>query len=79
MKVESVKIDRGYTFDADRRLKGTIVFMGEDKTEIKMVLDEQLAVEIVNLCADAIARAGQDAAKAITAETLAIPALEQTG
>ena len=74
MKLKSLHINRGYY--NDKSLQGAIEFVSDDKTEIKMKLDEQLSIKIVHLCADAIARAGQETAKALTAEALQVTAIE---
>jgi len=74
MKLKSLNISRGYY--NHKPLQGEVLFVSDDKTEIKMKLDEQLSIEIVHLCADAIARAGQETAKALTAEALQVTAIE---
>ncbi len=75
MKMKSLHINRGYQEDAP--LRGEVVFSGE--AEIKMQLDEQLSIDIVALCAEAIAQAGREAAKALTSEALQAIAIEHDG
>ena len=76
MKLQSLHINRGYSNDAP--LRGELVFKSEatEETELKMKLDEQLSIDIVQFCAEAIVRAGQTAAKSLTSEALQITAIE---
>ena len=74
MKLSSLHINRGY--NDKNPLRGEVVFQSDDDTELKMKLDEQLSIDVVNLCAAAITRAGQTAAKALTAEALQVTAIE---
>ena len=74
MKLKSLHIHRGYS-DNDP-LRGELVFKTDKEHEMKMPLDEQLSIDIVKLCAEAIVRAGQDAANAITADALQVTAIE---
>lgn len=74
MKLKSLHIHRGYSDDAP--LRGELVFRTDAEHEMKMLLDEQLSTEIVQLCADAIVRAGQHAADAITSDALQATAIE---
>ena len=74
MKLKNLHIHRGYGNDG--KLCGQIDFMAEGGNELKLALDEQLSIDIVNLCAEAIVRAGQEAAKALTAEALQVTAIE---
>jgi len=74
MQLKSLHVHRGYSDNAP--LRGELVFKSDDESELKMKLDEQLSIDIVQLCADAIARAGQEAAFALTAEALQVAAIE---
>jgi len=74
MKLKSLHINRGYLANAP--LRGEIEFVTEDKTELKIELDEQLSREIVTLCAAAVVRAGQRAADALTTEAMQTTAIE---
>ncbi len=76
MKLQSLHIHRGYSSTAP--LRGELVFKSEEteETELKMKLDEQLSIDIVQFCADAIVRAGQAAAKSLTSEALQVTAIE---
>ena len=74
MKLQSIHINRGYA--ANGTLRGEIVFKDDEETELKLKLDEQLSADILKLCADAIVRAGQVAANALTAEALQVTAIE---
>ena len=74
MKLKNLRIHRGYGDDG--KLRGEIEFIAEGGNELKLALDEQLSIDIVNLCAEAIVRAGQEAAKALTAEALQVTAIE---
>ncbi len=76
MKVKSIHVHRGY---GDGPLRGEIKFEDKDGTELKIRLDEKLSAEVVCLCADAIARAGQEAAKSLTSQALAVNAIEHDG
>jgi len=78
MRLKSLHIHRGYSDDAP--LRGELTFRAEEgEHELKMKLDEQLSIDIVNLCAEAIARAGQAAAKSLTSEALQVTAIEHRG
>lgn len=70
MQLKSLHVHRGYRDDAP--LCGELVFKAADESELKLKLDEQLSIDIVALCAQAIVRAGQAAAKALTAEALQV-------
>ena len=61
MILKKLYINRGYGNDGV--LRGEIEFKTDGDSEIKLKLDEQLSQEIVSLCASAVARAGQEAAK----------------
>lgn len=76
MKLQSLHIHRGYS--TTQPLRGELVFKSEEpeETELKMKLDEQLSIDIVQFCADAIVRAGQAAAKSLTSEALQVTAIE---
>lgn len=74
MILKKLHIHRG--FGTDGVLRGEIEFKTDDGNELKMTLDEQLSADIVNLCAEAVARAGQVAAKALTAEALSTNLIE---
>ena len=77
MKLQSIHVNRGYSPRNDAPLRGEIVFLSEDgDNEMKLKLDEQLSIDIVELCASAIVRAGQEAAKSLTAEGLQVKAIE---
>jgi len=69
MRLKSIRIHRGWS-DKDP-LQGEVVFENA-ATEIKILLDEALSRQVVALCADAIAAAGQTAAAEIRADVLAI-------
>ncbi len=77
MKIQSLHINRGYS-SSNATLRGELVFRSEEDgdTELKIKLDEQLSIDIVKLCAEAIVRAGQAAAKSLTSEALQITAIE---
>lgn len=66
MILKNLHIHRGYQEDAP--LRGEIEFKTEDGNELKLKLDEQLSREIVVLCAQAVRRAGREAAKALVAD-----------
>ena len=74
MQLKSLHVHRGYSEDAP--LRGELMFKGADDVELKLKLDEQLSIQIVELCAQAIVRAGQAAANALTAEALQVSAIE---
>ena len=76
MKLQALHIHRGYSNDAPLRGELTFESSSDEKTELKMKLDEQLSIDIVNLCAEAIVRAGQAAAKSLTSEALQVTAIE---
>ena len=76
MKLQALHIHRGYSHDAPLRGELTFESSSDEKTELKMKLDEQLSIDIVNLCAEAIVRAGQAAAKSLTSEALQVTAIE---
>ncbi len=75
MKLESLTLTRGYT--GDKPLKGKAVFSTPDEHELTLQLNEDDAVAIVELCAEAIARTGKAAAEALTADALKFTAIEQ--
>ncbi len=77
MKLTSLHINRGWGEDGG--LRGEIKFATEGGNEMKLALDEQLSIDIVSLCADAIVRAGQEAAKSLTSEALQVAAIEHKG
>lgn len=69
MRLVSIHINRGY-FGKDP-LQGKVEFASDDgRQEIKLLLDDRLSQEVVTLCSDAIARAGRQAAEAITGDAL---------
>lgn len=74
MQLKSLHVHRGYSDDAE--LRGELVFKSEDESELKLKLDEQLSIDIVELCARAIVRAGEAAAKALASEALQVKAIE---
>ena len=79
MKLKSLHINRGYSIGSEPGpLRGELTFLsdGDSQTELKMKLDEQLSIDIVGLCADAIVRAGTSAAKALASEGLQVKAIE---
>ena len=74
MILKKLYINRGY--GSDGVLRGEIEFKTDDGNELKITLDEQLSKEIVSLCAASVARAGQKAANALTAEALSANLIE---
>lgn len=74
MKLKKLYIHRGY--NADAPLRAELEFISEAGDEIKTRLDEALSREVVRLCAEAIAQAGQRAADALSAEALRQTAIE---
>lgn len=68
MILKKLFISRGY--GSDGVLHGEVEFKSNSGSELKLKLDEQLSKEVVALCANAIARAGTEAANALTAEAL---------
>jgi len=74
MVLERLSISRGYSSDGP--LRGEIKFKTGEDAEIKLVLDEQLASEIVSLCAEAVVRAGKAAADALTLDALNVSLIE---
>jgi len=74
MKLQSLTLTRGYT--GERPLEGTAKFSTPDKHTIELTLNEDDAIAIVELCAEAIARTGQAALKALTADAIRFTAIE---
>lgn len=74
MKLQSLTLTRGYT--GDRPLEGTAKFSTPDKHTIELQLNEDDAIAIVELCAEAIARTGRDALEALTADAMRFTAIE---
>ena len=76
MKLKSILINRGYASAADAPLRGEARLADANGTELKIALDEELSKAVVQLCAEAIARAGTEAAKALTSDAIASTAIE---
>lgn len=74
MKLESLNLTRGYT--GDKPLRGKAVFSTPDEHELTLQLNEDDAIAIVALCAEAIARTGREAANALTADALKAKTIE---
>lgn len=74
MKLQSLTLTRGYT--NDKPLHGTAKFSTPDKHTIELQLNEDDAIAIVELCAEAIARTGRTALEALTADALKFNAIE---
>ena len=75
MILKNLHIHRGYR--SEDPLRGEIEFKTEDGNELKLKLDEQLAQEIVKLCAEAVVRAGKAAADALIADASSQNLIEQ--
>jgi hypothetical protein len=74
MKLQSIDISRGYS--GDQPLHGKIKFSTPEDHEITITLTEEDAITITRACAEAVARAGREAAKALTADMLRTTAIE---
>jgi len=74
MKLEKLDLSRGYS--GDEPLTGTAVFSTPDEHKLTLKLNEDDACAIVELCAEAIARTGREAAEALTADALRFTAIE---
>jgi len=74
MKLESLNLTRGYS--GDKPLHGTAIFSTPDKHKIELNLNEDDAIAIVELCAEAVARTGKAAMEALTADALKFTAIE---
>ena len=74
MKLERLTLSRGY--NNDNLLMGEAQFSTPDEHKLTLKLNEDDAIAIVELCAEAIARTGREAAKALTADALKFTAIE---
>ena len=74
MKLEKLELSRGYS--GDKPLTGTAIFATPDEHKLTLKLNEDDAIAIVALCAEAIARTGREAAQALTADALKFTAIE---
>jgi hypothetical protein len=74
MKLETLNLSRGYS--GDKPLTGTAVFSTPEEHTLTMKLSEADAIAIVELCAEAIARTGREAAQALTADALKFTSIE---
>ena len=74
MKLQTINISRGYS--RDEPLHGTIEFSTPEDHKMTLNLTEEDAIAITRQCAEAVARAGRAAAKALTADMLATVAIE---
>ncbi len=74
MKLESLNLTRGYS--GEKPLHGKAVFSTPDDHKIEVNLSEANAIAIVEICAEAIASIGKQAAEALTADALRFTAIE---
>lgn len=74
MKLEKLSLSRGYS--GDQPLTGEAIFSTPDEHKLTLKLNEDDAIAIIELCAEAIARTGREAAKALTADALKFTAIE---
>jgi hypothetical protein len=74
MKLERLELSRGYR--GEQPLEGTATFSTPDEHKLTLKLNEDDAIAIVSLCAEAIARTGKEAAQALTADALRFTAIE---
>jgi len=75
MKLERLELSRGYS-GSEKPLTGTAIFSTPDEHKLTLKLSEDDAAAIIELCAEAIARTGQEVAKALTADALKFTAIE---
>ncbi len=77
MKLKRLLIHRGFgSHPMSDPLRGEIEFVDENKTELKLALDDEFSRAIVALAAEAITRAGRAAAEALAVEAFAVTAIE---
>lgn len=74
MKLEKLELNRGYGID--KPLTGTAIFSTPDEHKLTLKLNEDDAIAITELCAEAIARIGRETAQALTADALKFTAIE---
>ena len=74
MKLEKLDLSRGYS--GNKPLTGTAIFSTPDEHKLTLKLNEDDAIAITELCAEAIARTGRAAAEALTADALRFTAIE---
>lgn len=75
MILKSLRIHRGYG-SLDDPLRGEIKFATDGGNELKITLDEQLLIDIVKLCAGAVAQAGKEAADSLVADANSVNLIE---
>ncbi len=67
--LNKLEIERARWGKNEGQLEGRVEFEGP-AGKVELTLDERLSKEVVNLCADAIVRAGQAVANELVAATL---------